>query len=109
MLEGLADADDRGEIRSASRSPAAIAGTGPGAGRAFARREGLSRVRLLSGHHDITAGDTLLLVGRWTDPEALERHYESACFREITGRFADLVVEAWPSVSLYEVVEIDRL
>ena len=60
-------------------------------------------------YQDITAGDTLLLVGRWTDPEALEQHCESARFREIASRFADLVVEAWPSVSLYEVVEIDRL
>lgn len=60
-------------------------------------------------YQDITSGDQLLLVGRWTGQEALESHYENARFRELVSQFADLVVEAPPSVSLYEVVEMDRL
>jgi quinol monooxygenase YgiN len=60
-------------------------------------------------YQDITNGDRLLLVGRWTNQEALENHYENARFRQLVSQFADLVVEAPPSVSLYEVVEMDRL
>ncbi len=61
------------------------------------------------GYRDIMGSDALLVVGRWIDQCALERHYESAHFQEIVGRFAELLVEALPSVSLYEVVEMDRL
>ena len=58
-------------------------------------------------YRDIMGGDTLLIVGRWTDQQALERHYETARFQQTIGRFADLLVEAPPSVSLYRVVEMD--
>lgn len=61
------------------------------------------------GYRDIMGSDALLVVGRWVDQRALERHYESAHFRETVSRFAELLVEALPSVSLYEVVEMDRL
>lgn len=60
-------------------------------------------------YRDITGSDTLLIVGRWTDQQALERHYETARFQQIIGRFAELLVEAPPSVSLYQVVEMDSL
>lgn len=60
-------------------------------------------------YQDIMGGNTLLIVGYWVDRQALEQHYESAHFRELVGLFANLVVEAPPSVSLYDVVEIDRL
>ena len=60
-------------------------------------------------YRDITGSDTLLIVGRWTDQHALERHYETARFQQIIGRFAELLVEAPPSVSLYHVVEMDSL
>ena len=60
-------------------------------------------------HQDITGRDTLLIVGRWTDQQALERHYETARFQQIISRFAELLVEAPPSVSLYQVVEMDSL
>lgn len=59
-------------------------------------------------YQDIMDSDTLLLVGRWTGQEALERHYESARFRELVRQFGDWVVET-PSVSLYDVVEMERL
>ncbi|MCP5157912.1 MAG: antibiotic biosynthesis monooxygenase [Gammaproteobacteria bacterium] len=60
-------------------------------------------------YQDTANGDRLLLVGRWISQEVLESHYENARFRELVTRFADLVVEAPPSVSLYEVVEMDCL
>ncbi|MBZ4192799.1 MAG: antibiotic biosynthesis monooxygenase, partial [Candidatus Contendobacter sp.] len=87
------------------------------------RTELLELVRVLAEHsrtdagcleygcyQDITGADRLLIVGYWTDRQALEQHYESACFQELVGgRFATLVIDAVPSVSLYDVVEIDRL
>lgn len=60
-------------------------------------------------YQDITNADRLLMVGRWTNQEVLENHYESEQFRQLVTQFADWVVEAPPSVSLYEVVEMDRL
>ena len=60
-------------------------------------------------YRDIMGGDTLLIVGRWTDQQALERHYETTYFKQTISRFADLLVEASPSVSLYHVVEMDSL
>ena len=60
-------------------------------------------------YQDITGDDTLLIVGYWADRQALEQHYESAYFQELVSRFTTLVVDAPPSVSLYDVVEIDRL
>lgn len=60
-------------------------------------------------YQDIMDSNMLLLVGRWTGQEALEMHYESTCFRDLVRQFGDRVVEALPSVSLYEVVEMDRL
>lgn len=60
-------------------------------------------------YQDIMDSNTLLLVGRWTGQEALEMHYESARFRDLVCQFGDRVVEALPSVSLYEVVEMDHL
>ena len=60
-------------------------------------------------YQDVMDSDTLLLVGRWTGQEALEMHYESAHFRELVHRFGDWVVEAPPSVSLYDVIEMDHL
>ena len=53
--------------------------------------------------------DTLESVGRWVDQQALERHYESSHFGRTISRFAELLVEAPPSVSLYSVVEVDSL
>ena len=61
------------------------------------------------GYRDIMGSDALLVVGRWIDQRALERHYESAHSREIIGRFAELLAAAAPSISLYQVVEMDRL
>lgn len=52
--------------------------------------------------------DRLLIVSYWTDRQALEQHYESGCFKELVGQFTTLVIDAPPSVSLYDVVEIDR-
>ncbi len=60
-------------------------------------------------YQDVTNSDTLLLVGRWTGQEALEMHYESAHFRNLVHQFGDWVVEAPPSVSLYDVIEMDHL
>ncbi|HOW76689.1 MAG TPA: putative quinol monooxygenase [Candidatus Competibacteraceae bacterium] len=60
-------------------------------------------------YQDIINSDTLLLVGRWTGQEALETHYESAHFRDLVRQFKDWVVEAPPSVSLYDVIEMDHL
>lgn len=60
-------------------------------------------------YQDVADGDTLLLIGRWTGQEALENHYESAYFRDLVHRFGDWVVEAAPSVSLYDVIEMDHL
>ena len=61
-------------------------------------------------YQDITGADRLLIVGYWADRQALEQHYESAYFKELVSRFTTLVEEdALPSVSLYDVVEIDRL
>jgi quinol monooxygenase YgiN len=60
-------------------------------------------------YQDILDANTLLLVGRWIGQEALERHYESARFRELVHHFGEYVVEAPPSVSLYSVVEVDHL
>ena len=61
-------------------------------------------------YQDITGADRLLIVGYWADRQALEQHYESAYFKELVGgRFASLVIDTLPSVSLYDVVEIDRL
>lgn len=60
-------------------------------------------------YRDIMEGTTLLVVGRWTDQQALERHYETPRFKEILSGFADLLVEAPPSVYLYQVVEMDSL
>ena len=62
-----------------------------------------------AGYRDIMEGDTLLIVGRWVDQQALERHYESSHFGRTISRFAELLVEAPPSVSLYSVVEVDSL
>ena len=60
-------------------------------------------------YQDINDSDTLLLVGRWTGQDALEMHYESAYFRDLVRQFGDWVVETPPSVSLYDVVEMDHL
>ena len=61
-------------------------------------------------YQDITGTDRLLIVGYWADRQALEQHYESSHFKELLVRFTSLVVEdVPPSVSLYDVVEIDRL
>ncbi len=60
-------------------------------------------------YQDIANGDLLLIVGYWADQEALERHYQSAHFRELVSQFVGLVLEALPVVSLYDVVEVDRL
>ncbi|HRX71992.1 MAG TPA: antibiotic biosynthesis monooxygenase, partial [Candidatus Competibacteraceae bacterium] len=59
-------------------------------------------------YQDITNADRLLMAGRWTNQEVLENYYESEQFRQLVTQFADWVVEAPPSVSLYEVVEMDR-
>ena len=62
-----------------------------------------------AGYRDIMEGDTLLIVGRWVDQQALERHYESSHVGRTIRRVAELLVEAPPSVSLYSVVEVDSL
>lgn len=59
-------------------------------------------------YQDIMGADRLLIVSYWTDRQALEQHYESGCFKELVGQFTTLVIDAPPSVSLYDVVEIDR-
>jgi quinol monooxygenase YgiN len=60
-------------------------------------------------YQDILDRHTLLIVGRWTSQDALEMHYESPGFRDLVRRFGDWVVEAPPSVSLYDVVEVEHL
>ena len=60
-------------------------------------------------YQDVMDSDTLLLVGRWTGQEALEMHYESTHFRDLVRQFGDWVVEAPPSVSLYDVMGMDHL
>ena len=61
-------------------------------------------------YQDITGADRILIIGYWRDREVLEQHYESAYFKELVGgKLPHLVVDALPSVSLYDVVEIDRL
>jgi len=60
-------------------------------------------------YQDIMDSNTLLLVGRWTGQEALETHYESAHFHDLVHQFGKWVVEAPPSVSLYDVMEMDHL
>ena len=60
-------------------------------------------------YQDVMDNNTLLLVGRWAGQEALEMHYESAHFRNLVHQFGDWVVEAPPSVSLYDVIEMDHL
>lgn len=60
-------------------------------------------------YQDVTNADRLLVVGCWTNQAVLENHCENERFRQLVTQFADLVVEAPPSVSLYEVVEMDRL
>lgn len=59
-------------------------------------------------YQDITGANRLLIVGYWVDQQVLEQHYESDYFKELVGQFANLVVDVPPSVSLYDVVEIDR-
>ena len=61
-------------------------------------------------YQDITGADRLLIVGYWADRQALEQHYESVHFKELVSRFTSLVVEdTAPSVSLYDVIEIDHI
>lgn len=60
-------------------------------------------------YQDVMDSDTLLLIGRWTGQEALEMHYESTHFRDLVRQFGNWVVEAPPSVSLYDVMEMDHL
>lgn len=59
-------------------------------------------------YQDIVDSNILLLFGRWDGATALEAHYESAHFRDLIQKLSAVVVEALPSVSLYEVLETDR-
>lgn len=78
-------------------------------------RELVVRSRAESGcldygcYQDIANGDLLLTVGYWADHQALAQHYQGAHFRSLVSQFAGLVSEVLPSVSLYDVVEVDRL
>lgn len=59
-------------------------------------------------YQDVMDSNTLLLFGSWDGQQALEAHYESAHFRDSIQNFGEWVVEAPPSVSLYDVIETDR-
>lgn len=59
-------------------------------------------------YQDVMDSDTLLLVGRWEGQAALEAHYEHPHFRDVLQKFGDWVIEAPPSISLYDVIEMDR-
>ena len=59
-------------------------------------------------YQDIADANALLLIGRWTGQDVLEGHYENTEFRDVVRRFAEWVAEAPPSVSLYDVIEMDH-
>lgn len=60
-------------------------------------------------YEDILGENILFITGRWIEHHALEQHYEGVYFREFIARCAELAADILPSVSLYEVIEIDRL